>query len=124
MRRSRRITVRLGQDDWVTVQSMRQGAGLDISGVIRAALRAATAPKEGNTATPKPPKPFTVPDRIRSRTPKYRAWANGNLRAEWNRQFDEMFALTLVCREFFPRTPGIAQVLAHLADIERRFPRG
>ena len=123
MTRGQRITVRLGEEDWVTVQSRCQEAGLDISDVVRAALRATAASKEGNEGTPKPPKSFSVPDRILRGVPKYLAWGSGNPKEEWHKQFDEFFALNLACKKLLPKTPGIAETLVYLADIEQRFPR-
>ena len=69
-----------------------------------------------------PPLPFSVPDRIHTKTPRYWAWS-GNLKEEWRRQFDEFFALTVAAKRLFPKTPEVAESLAYLAGIEQRFPR-
>jgi hypothetical protein len=123
MKRGRRITLRLDEDEWASVQALCQSSGLDVSGAVRWTLRAARAPGDGLPAVQEAPKRFSIPDRILTKVQPYLAWGKGNLKDERNRQFDECFALTLACKQLFPRTPGIAECLAQFVDIEQRFPR-
>ena len=120
---SRRITVRLTQDDFRILQELGQRSGLDVSNVVRSALRSTKMPDEGCQLPKGTAKPFPVPDRILVRARKYFAWGNGDLKDEWARLFDECFALTLTCKQLYPKTTRFAETLAHLADIEHRFPR-
>jgi hypothetical protein len=123
MKRDRRITLRLDKEQWDSIQALCQSSGLDVSGAVRSALRAARAPGNSLPAAQGARKPFFIPDRILNKVQPYLAWGKGNLKDERNRQFDECFALTLACKQLFPRTPGIAECLAQFVDIEQRFPR-
>jgi hypothetical protein len=123
MKRGRRITIRLDEEELATLRTLCESSGLNVSGAVRAALRATNAPDQDRQATRVAPKPYSLPDRILRRVQKYLAWGRGSLKDEWQRQFDEFYAVTVASKQLYPRLTAIAKCHVHLAEIDREFPR-
>ena len=106
---SRRITIRLGDEDYGKLQNRCQANNLDASFVVRRALfeyfsKAQTAEKQdkpASTGDPMPPEAFALEG-------PYRAWS-GDLRAELRKRLKDMLALAHSALEQFPRTRGVRE---------------
>ena len=124
MNGGKRITIRLDEEAWGNVQALCQAYGLDVSAAVRSALRSARASGNCLPAAQAPQTPFSMPNRIVTKSQPYLAWANGNLKNEWSRLRDNFFGMTLAARRLYPRTSEIAECLAHLVNLEQKFPGG
>jgi hypothetical protein len=112
---SRKVTLRLSDEDFGKLQSRCQDTGLDISFIIREALSshlsgAAPADQGGNpdsTNHAMPPEAFALAG-------PYRAFS-GDLRAELRKQLKVLLALAHSTADQYPRTKGVRE--AYLAIL-------
>jgi len=113
---SRRITIRLGNEDYEKLQKRSQEASLDFSFLVREALGryfsdAGTADqgaKPAGTGLAMPADAFAL-------TGPYRAWS-GDLRTELRKRLREMLALSHATADQYPRTKGVREV--YMAVLE------
>jgi len=115
---SRRITIRLGEEDYGKLQKRRQEATLDLSFVVRDALRKYFA--DGGTTDREPKAPHAgqvMPAEAFALTPPYRAWSGGDLRTELRKRFLDLLALAHTAAQNWPRTPGIREVYSGLLGL-------
>jgi hypothetical protein len=113
---SRRITIRLGDEDYEKLLKRSQVASLDFSFLVRDALgryfsESGTANQQGKTAStghPMPPEAFALEG-------PYRAWS-GDLRLELRKRLKEMLALAHATADQYPRTKGIREVYLAILD--------
>ena len=113
---SRKVTIRLGDDDFERLQKRCQETALDISFLIREALSKYLA--NGGTATQEA-KPvgagLVMPAEAFALTGPYRAWS-GDLRAELRRRLLDMLALAYSAADQYPRTKGVREVYLAVLD--------
>ena len=116
-----RISVRLPPEQVERLRGHRQETGDDLSRVVRQALDAYLGPDPNSApnATSRPR--LAPPEQIGPLMPKYRAWANGDLRKHRNWLFAELLAACFVCKLHYPRTPGMVDGYAGLRQLCRHF---
>jgi len=113
----KRITIRLGDDDYEKLQKRGLETSLDISFLVREALSKYLA--DGGTAAPEPTPARTglfMPDQAFALTGPYRAWS-GDLRVELRKRFLDLLALAHSTAQTWPRSPGIREVYAGLLAL-------
>jgi hypothetical protein len=119
MNLSRRITVRLSDDEFRRVEEFRCQDGSDISHVIRQALDAYLAPKSGETPNSGTPKRTTPPEAVFDMVPQY--LNHSDLRAERKRLFAHLLAVSFVAKKHWARTPGVVEAYEPLLQLCRYF---
>jgi hypothetical protein len=120
MPRSRRISVRLSDDEFRRVKEICCQDGSDVSYVVRQALNAFLTCKPAQGSNHGPPKRSAPPQGIISRTAPYLAWGSGDPRVRLRDLYAETLAASFALKELFPRTKGpkeIYQALLPLVDI-------
>ncbi len=118
---SRRITIRLGEEDFGRLQNRCQETGLDISFVVRDAVGryfsdASTADDQQPASTAQ-----FMPAEAFSLTGPYRAWS-GDLRAQMRKRLVDMLALAHTTADQYPRTKGVRE--AYLAVLDAYYQLG
>ena len=113
---SRRITIRVGDEDYEKLRQRCQDATLDLSFLIRDAIGTyleggtpAQEAKRTDTGLVMPPEAFAL-------TGPYRAWS-GDLRIELKERFLELLALAHTAAEHWPKTKGIREVYVALLSV-------
>ena len=114
---SRKISVRLKQEDRERLHKYCAQTGQDTSRVLRSALKAFLLSELDSETGRTPPRRLSPPEEIGSLVPKYLAWGRGDLRQEANRLYAEALAASFVCRKFYPRTPSIVEGYAGLRQL-------
>jgi hypothetical protein len=120
----RRISVRLDEDEWTRLHALCQQSGLDVSDVVRTALRGMGTPKPENSESVSAPKSFCVPDHIISMSQRYLGWGRGNPRDEWYRQLNEFFALTFACKRLFSEDSRNRRMFGAIGRYREEVPKG
>ena len=119
MGKSRRITVRPGDELCEQVREAAREAGTDTSTIVRQALEAYFADSAPNGNGPSK-RPLPPPDEIDSLVQKYEGWGSGDIRKERARLYRELLAVSFVTKRGFPRTPELVEgyiELRHLAPL-------
>ena len=106
---SRKISVRLKQEDSERLQEYCVQTGQDTSRVLRSALNAFLLPELDSGTGRTPPRRLSPPEEIGSLVPKYLAWGRGDLRQELSKLYAEVLAASFACRKLYPRTPRIVE---------------
>ena len=109
MKSPKQLSVRLRQEYWDRLQQYCQEAGYTPSTLVRRALDAYLNGPGTPTGDGVPPRRLAPPDDIGPLMAKYRAWANGDLRKHRNKLFAELLAVSFVCKQHYPRTPGMLE---------------
>jgi len=113
---SRRITIRLADEDYQKLQSRCQDAGLDASFVVRDALgRYFSAVSAADPQAPSAAASNVMPAEAFALTGPYRAWS-GDLRVELKKQLLRMLALAHATADQYPRTKGVREVYVAILD--------
>lgn len=118
---SKRITIRLGDEDYEQLQKRCRETSLDASFMIREALNSYLS-KAGTTSKTAQPKNtgLAMPDEAFKMTPPYRAWS-GDLRVELRKRFLDFLALAHSTAQTWPRSPGTREVYAGLLELTQYF---
>ena len=124
MRRpERRITFRLDPTLAGLLDHRCKQAGTDASFVIREGLaRYLNGDQERAEGQKVPPSPVLPPE-VHMLTPEFRGFS-GDLRAEVKRRFAGLLAAASVCKEHYPRTPGVRETYAGLLALSAYFGLG
>jgi hypothetical protein len=112
----RRITIRLGDEDYERLHMRSQDADLDFSFLVREAI---TKYLDSASADPSARTPATglfMPPEAFALEGPYRAWC-GDLRVELRKRFLELLALSHVTAEHWSKTSGIREVYAGLLAL-------
>ena len=120
MSKSRRITVRPGDDLWERVQKAAKEAGADTTTIVRQALETYFAGSAPNGNSPSK-RPLPPPDEIDALVQKYGGWGSGDIRKERARLYCELLAVSFVCKRGFPRTPELVQGYIELRQLAEMF---
>ncbi|MBZ5499139.1 MAG: hypothetical protein LAP85_22295 [Acidobacteriia bacterium] len=113
---SRRVTIRLGDEDYAKLQNRCQAMNLDTSFVVKEALGRYFSDSGTTSQEAKPASTSQVmPAEGFERLGPYRAWS-GDLRAELRKRLLEMLALSYATAEQFPRTKGVREVYIAVLD--------
>ena len=120
MSKSRRITVRPGDELSEQVREAAREAGTDTSTIVRQALEAyfADAAPNGNGPAKRPLAP---PDEIDWLIQKYGGWGSGDIRKERERLYRELLAVSFACKRGFPRTPELVEGYIQLRHLAKFF---
>ena len=115
---SRRVTIRLGEEDFGRLQKRCQETGLDFSFIVRDALSEYFADSGTTDQEPKPPRAGQVmPAEAFALTPPYRAWSGGDLRTELRKRLLDLLALAHTATQSWPKTPGVREVYSGLLEL-------
>ena len=105
---SRKISIRLKQEDRERLQEYCAHTGQDISRVVRQALNGLIKPQSdavaGGTVLPRR---LSSPEQIAGLLSTYLGWAGGDLREELKRLFAKLLAVSYACKKLYPRTSGV-----------------
>ena len=104
---SRKISVRLKQEDSERLQEYCVQKEQNISRVVRHALDALLVQELNSGAAGTPPRRLSPPEQIGRLVPKYLAWGRGDLRQELNKLYAEVLAASFACKKLYPRTPSV-----------------
>ena len=105
---SRKISIRLKQEDRERLQEYCVHTEQDISRVVRQALDVLIRPQSDAVAgSTVPPRRLSPPEAIDRLVAKYLAWGRGDLRQELSKLYAETLAASFACKKLYPRTPGI-----------------
>ena len=119
----RKITFRVDPTLAGLLDHRCQETGSDVSFVIREGLaRYLSGDQERAEGQKIPPSPVLPPE-IHMLTPEFRAYT-GDLRAEVKRRFAGLLAAAHVCKEHYPRTPGVREAYAGLLALSVYFGLG
>jgi hypothetical protein len=121
---SKRITLRLGEEDYEKLQRRCQDMSLDISFVVRDALGryfadSGTADRQDQCASTSP----VMPAEAFAVTGPYRAWS-GDLRVELRRRLLDMLALAHSTAGQYPRTKGVREVYVAILEAYNQLNEG
>jgi hypothetical protein len=120
MRGTKRITVRLNDNQWKALEGFCQTTGRDVSCAVRNALDSFCTTGVNSTSPSAPsPRSLAPPDQVLRLMTKYRAWARGDLRDERAEQYNELVAVAFACKELFPKTHGVREFYAGLLDLNQ-----
>lgn len=121
MAKSHRIIARVPDELYQALTARSLDLGCNLSHVIRnllnASLRAEMAPNELR-------KPLMWPAEIEPLVHHYRAIVDKDPRHERRRLFGHVLAVSLVCKEKFPRTPGSVDGYQSLLQLQHLFGYG
>ena len=121
MSASCRLSVRLNQERWDRLEQYCQEAGYTPSTLVRRALDAYLSGNGTSPAVGAPPHRLAPPEQIGPLMPKYRAWANGDLRKHRNKLFADLLAASFITKQHYPRTPGMLEGYEGLRQLCRHF---
>jgi predicted transcriptional regulator len=107
---SKRVTIRLGDEEYEKLQNRCLATNLDSSFLIRDALSKYLADTGTTAQQAKPANTgMAMPDEAFALEGPFRAWS-GDLRAEVRKRLKEMLALSHAAAGQFPKTKGIREV--------------
>jgi hypothetical protein len=116
--KSHRIIVRITDELYQALMARSRDLGCDLSHVVRGALSGSLKPE---TAPNAPRKPLLRPAEIDPLVDDYRAVVDEDIRKIRKRRFDHLLAVSYVCKEKFPRTPGIQDGYRSLLELQHFF---
>lgn len=104
-----RITIRLDNEVYESLQGRSQELGLDRSFLIREAILKYLDGEASDPEAMKSSARHAMPPEAFALTAPFRAW-NGDLRTELRKRFLELLALANVTAEHWPKTKGMREV--------------
>jgi hypothetical protein len=114
---SRRISVRLNDEQSKRLEKLCAETGSDVSQAIRRALDAFLAPKSALEPNDGLPKRLSPPEEIIPLTTAYLAWAGGDARMELRTFFIKLLTASFALKGLYPRTKGIKEVYEALVPL-------
>jgi predicted DNA-binding protein len=118
MTASRRISVRLKDDQLARLEKVCEETGNDVSQLVRQALDAFMSTKsdmELNSGGPR--RRSSPPAGIIPLTTAYLAYGNGDPRKELKALFVQLLAISFVLKDSYPRTKGIGEIYEALLPL-------
>jgi hypothetical protein len=119
--KAHRISVRIPDEVYEGLMASSRDQGCDLSHVIRGALKGSLKPE---IAPNDPRKPMMWPEEIEPLVHYYRAIVDKDIRHERRRLFGHLLAVSVACKERFPRTVGILEGHQSLLRLQRLFGYG
>jgi hypothetical protein len=119
--KSHRITFRVADDVYQGLMARSRDQGCDLSHVLRDALNGSLTPE---IAPNQSRKPMMWPAEIEPLVHDYRAMVDKDPRHERRRIFGHVLAISVVCKEKFPRTPGVVDGYHSLLELQHLFGYG
>jgi hypothetical protein len=119
--KSRRIIVRVSEELYQSLVVRSHDLGCDLSHVVRSALVGSLKPEAAPDA---PRKPLLRPAEIDPLVDDYRAVVDEDIRKMRKRLFDQLLAVSYVCKERYPRTPGVVDGYQSLLGLQHLFGYG
>lgn len=117
MRNSRRISLRLKQEESERLHKFCVHTEQNISHVVRSALNAFLLPELNSGTGGTPPRRLSPPEQIDRLVSKYLAWAGGDPREQLNKLYAETLAASFACKKLYPRTPDVRDGYAGLVQL-------
>ena len=114
---SRKISVRLKQEDRERLQEYCAQTRQDISRVVRSALNAFLLPELNPGTGGTPPRRLSPPEQVDRLVSKYLAWPGGDIREQLNKLYAETLAASFACKKLYPRTPGVLDSYEGLVQL-------
>ena len=121
MPKPHRIIARVADDLYQSVMARSQELGCNVSDVIRDALSASLKPE---IAACEPTKPRMWPAEIEPIVNHSRAIVDKDIRQDRRRLFGHLLAISVVCKERYPRTAGILEGHQSLLRLQHLFGYG
>jgi len=119
----RKITFRVDPTLAGLLDHRCQETGSDVSFVIREGLARYLNGEQESAKGQKIPPSTVLPPEIHALTPEFLGFS-GDLRAEVKRRFAGLLAAAHVCKEHYPRTPGVREAYAGLLALSAHFGLG
>ena len=121
MAKSRRITVRVPEETYQALTARKLDLGSGLSHVLRDVLNGSLKPE---TVPNAPQKPILRPAEIDPLVDHYRMVVDEDPRKIRNCLFGQLLAVSYVCKERYPRTPGIIDGYQDLLRMQKQFGYG
>jgi hypothetical protein len=116
--RSRRIIVRVSEESYQALMARSRDLDCDLSHIIRSALDGSLKPEPAANA---PRKPLLRPAEIDPKVDQWRSVVDRDIRKERRRLYGDLLALSYVCKERYPRTPGVVDGYQALLKLQHLF---
>jgi hypothetical protein len=119
--KSHRITVRVPDDIYEALMASSLGQGCGLSHVLRSALNGSLKPE----MSPNEVRKLVMwPEEIEPHVHHYRAVVDEDIRKARKRLFGHLLAVSVACKEKFPRTEGILEGHQSLLTLQHLFGYG
>jgi hypothetical protein len=116
--KSRRIIVRVTDERYQALMARSRELDCDLSHVVRSALDGSLKPETAPSAARKP---LLRPAEIDPLVDHYRAVVDEDIRKMRKRLFDQLLAVSYVCKERYPRTSGVVDGYQSLLSLQSLF---
>jgi hypothetical protein len=117
----RRITIRVQDEVYEALMASSRDRGCDLSHVVRNALNGSLKPE---IAPNEPRRPMKWPEEIEPQVHHYLAIVDKDIRRERRRLFGHLLAVSVACKERYPRTVGILEGHQSLLRLQHLFGYG